>query len=91
MTVMNCTSLVKAPDLPATVLANYCYMSMFFGCTSLNYIKVMATSINRDVHLGEEWMGDVPATGTFVRNKDATWPIQPNYGIVPRGWTVINE
>jgi len=88
---MDCTSLVKAPDLPATVLANYCYMSMFFGCTSLNYIKVMATSINRDVHLGEEWMGDVPATGTFVRNKDATWPIQPNYGIVPRGWTVINE
>ena len=31
----NCASLVKAPELPATTLANYCYNSMFFGCTSL--------------------------------------------------------
>ena len=31
----NCTSLVKAPDLPATTLANYCYYRMFYNCTSL--------------------------------------------------------
>ena len=31
----NCTSLTKAPVLPATTLANSCYSRMFKGCTSL--------------------------------------------------------
>ena len=30
-----CTSLKKAPALPATTLAQYCYSRMFYGCTSL--------------------------------------------------------
>ena len=30
-----CTSLTKAPALPATTLANYCYANMFNGCTNL--------------------------------------------------------
>ena len=32
---LNCTSLTKAPVLPATTLATSCYYSMFFGCSSL--------------------------------------------------------
>ena len=31
----DCTSLTKAPALPATTLASSCYDSMFMGCTSL--------------------------------------------------------
>ena len=31
----NCTSLTKAPALPATTLASSCYSSMFVGCRSL--------------------------------------------------------
>ena len=31
----NCTSLTKAPALPATTLATSCYMGMFYNCTSL--------------------------------------------------------
>ena len=31
-----CTSLVKAPALPATTLADSCYYRMFDGCTSLS-------------------------------------------------------
>lgn len=31
----HCTSLTKAPALPATTLADYCYFEMFLGCTSL--------------------------------------------------------
>ena len=31
----NCTSLTKAPVLPATTLGDYCYQYMFNGCTSL--------------------------------------------------------
>jgi hypothetical protein len=30
-----CTSLVTAPELPATTLAEGCYNCMFYGCTSL--------------------------------------------------------
>jgi hypothetical protein len=30
-----CTSLITAPELPATTLAGSCYDSMFYGCTSL--------------------------------------------------------
>ena len=31
----NCKSLIQAPELPATTLANSCYYYMFNGCTSL--------------------------------------------------------
>ena len=31
----NCTSLIKAPELPATTLEVSCYELMFMGCTSL--------------------------------------------------------
>ena len=37
----NCTSLVKAPDLPSTTLASNCYNSMFFGCTGLTTAPVL--------------------------------------------------
>ena len=30
-----CTALIKAPELPATTLADNCYLNMFSGCTSL--------------------------------------------------------
>ena len=31
----DCTSLVVAPELPATILSYFCYQNMFEGCTSL--------------------------------------------------------
>lgn len=42
----DCTSLKKAPDLPAINLAPYCYHNMFEGCTSLVVPpKLPATSL----------------------------------------------
>jgi hypothetical protein len=32
---LDCTSLIKAPELPATSLMTHCYYGMFYGCTSL--------------------------------------------------------
>ena len=41
-----CSSLQKAPELPATKLAEYCYDSMFKGCTSLTEAPYLpATSV----------------------------------------------
>lgn len=41
----DCTSLIAAPELPATTLANSCYASMFEGCTSLTKVpKILPAS-----------------------------------------------
>ena len=41
------TQLIKAPALPATVLANFCYDSMFTGCTNLAIAPVLpATTLS---------------------------------------------
>lgn len=38
---VNCKSLVKAPDLPATTLKGNCYLAMFKGCTSLTEAPIL--------------------------------------------------
>ena len=89
---LNCTSLVKAPDLLAETLIQYCYYYMFYGCSSLNYIKAMFTTTITAYfnQLTSGWVGGVASTGTFVKNKDATWNVTGENGI-PSGWTVITE
>ena len=81
-----CTSLTQAPELPATTLADYCYYGMFYGCTSLNYIKCLATNISADYCTGS-WLGNVAASGTFVRDASMTGWTTGNSGI-PSGWTL---
>jgi hypothetical protein len=81
-----CTSLTTAPELPATTLASYCYDSMFYGCSKLNYIKMLATDISATSCLSN-WVYNVSPTGTFVKNKNATWTVTGTSG-VPSGWTV---
>ena len=42
----NCTSLIQAPELPATTLASNCYNSMFSGCTDLTQApRLSATTL----------------------------------------------
>ena len=36
------------------------------------------------------WVQGVSSTGTFVKNKDATWDVTGVNGI-PEGWTVVND
>ena len=82
----NCSSLVKAPELPATTLQFNCYSNMFRGCSELNYVKAMFITNQRlDTYL-QQWLKNVSPTGTFVKNKDATWG-NTDAGI-PSGWTV---
>jgi hypothetical protein len=40
----NCRSLIKAPELPATILADYCYYSMFEYCTSLRQLPLLSAT-----------------------------------------------
>ena len=82
---MNCTSLVQAPELPATTLEMYCYSSMFQGCSKLNYVKALFTDMSAKNCVGN-WLNNVSATGTFVKNSAATWTNEQ--AGIPSGWTV---
>lgn len=83
-----CTSLTTAPDLNATTLSSYCYQYMFRGCSNLTYIKCLATSISATNCLSD-WVRDVAASGTFVKDSTmSSWP-SGNSGI-PENWTIEN-
>ena len=46
-----CTSLTKAPALPATTLAEHCCLNMFKGCTSLTEApELPATTLSEDCY-----------------------------------------
>ena len=81
-----CESLTQAPELPATTLADRCYYEMFNGCTKLNYIKALFTTTPSNTYT-HDWVYGVSSTGTFIKNKNATWNVTGNNGI-PSGWTV---
>lgn len=81
-----CTSLTVAPELPATTLIRECYSDMFEGCKKLNYIKMLATDISAYNCL-YSWVNKVSSTGTFVKNKNATWNVTGTSGI-PSGWNI---
>ena len=85
-----CSSLTAAPELPATTLATQCYLKMFYNCSKLNYIKAMFTT-TPSTYIGS-WVYGVASSGTFVKNKNATWDVTAtsdnNYIGIPLGWTV---
>ena len=80
-----CPLFTTAPELPVTTLARNCYEEMFYGCSSLNYIKMLATDISATNCL-TNWVTDVASSGTFVKDASATLPTGENG--IPNGWTV---
>ncbi len=81
-----CTGLTTAPVLPATTLKNGCYAKMFTGCSKLNYIKALFTTTPSDAYT-KDWLKNVAATGTFVKNASASWNVIGT-NAVPIGWIV---
>ena len=50
---MDCTSLTKAPELPAITIATGCYYGMFLGCDSLTKAPALpATTLQQDCYRG---------------------------------------
>ena len=77
--------MTKAPLLPATSVPNYGYMRLFYGCSKINYIKMLA--LNATIYVLSQWVYGVSSTGTFVKHPEATWDIRGDNG-VPNGWTI---
>lgn len=82
-----CTGLTTAPELPATTLVQGCYEKMFYECSSLNYIKCLAASGMNTYNCTYYWLGDVSATGTFIKDSSMSdWTTGDNG--IPTGWTI---
>ena len=90
---LNCKNLVKAPDLLAGTLVyggssnTGCYNNMFYGCTSLKYIKCLARSYS-NTYFGS-WVNNVPSVGTFVKYPGVNWANGASG--IPNGWTIIES
>lgn len=84
-----CTSLTKAPILPAITLTGYNYEAMFYNCKALTYVKALFTTTPSSSYT-YQWLYGVASSGTFVKNKDATWETVGVNG-VPSGWIVKTE
>ena len=80
-----CTSLTKAPLLPATILPPYGYYYMFDGCESLKEVRISATKSATGALAS--WLKGVSAIGDFYCDPNATiFPTGSGSGI-PSGWT----
>ena len=78
-----CESLVQAPELPATTLEGFCYKSMLFSCSKINEVRIAAATTATSAL--SNWLKNVPATGDFYCDPNAT--IFPT-GVsgIPVGW-----
>lgn len=82
-------AITKAPDLNAQTLVRECYGHMFTGCTSLNYIKCLATDGFSTYQCTQNWVKGVASSGTFVKDINTTWSTGVNG--IPTSWVSIND
>ena len=81
-----CTSLTTAPELNAETLVSNCYTNMFYECSKINYIKALFTT-TPSAEYTSNWVNGVAASGTFVKNREATWN-ETGVNAIPTGWSV---
>ncbi len=80
------TKITQAPVLPAETLVDGCYNRMFSDCTRLSYIKAMFTT-TPSASYTSNWVNNVAATGTFIKNAAAQWDVSGGNGI-PTNWAI---
>ena len=88
---MGCTALEKAPDLPATTLANGCYAHMFFLCSKLSTVTMLAPSdkITEYDSCLDGWLTDA---GTEAKSRTLQLKDKAAYealkGYLPANWRI---
>ena len=89
-----CTSLEKAPALYISGLngADWIYGRMFYGCSSLNYIKAMFLDdpyieVTDKWLYTQDWVNGVAEFGTFEMDEDAKW-FRKGVHAIPEKWVV---
>ena len=61
---------------------------MFYGCSSLNYIRCLKNDVNATVGVSN-WTSGVASTGTFVCAVRSGWA--PGVNGIPNNWEIIVE
>ena len=88
----DCNSLVESPYLATTSLnlqtMRSCYNGMFYSCSSLQRITSMVTAQPSNTFMAD-WVYGVAASGTFVKNPNASWTNTYGNNAIPSGWTVV--
>lgn len=74
---------------PATTLTDNCYGKSPMDGSSRNHIKALFTTEPGTSHTSN-WLYGVPSTGTFVKNRNATWNVTGSDGI-PKKRTTTTE
>lgn len=82
-----CYSLTTVPAILATTLKSFSCSGMLCYCGKLNYIKCLATEIEKNST--GSWVSGIASTGTFVKAASMNdWTTGDNG--IPSGWTVID-
>ena len=82
------TVLETAPELPATTLASDCYEGMFFECTALTEVTMLATDVSAD-DCFKNWLKDAgtsAASRTLTVASDDVYTSMVSKGYVPDLW-----
>lgn len=86
----HCVALTRSPILPSlTNVDTDACDGLFNKCSSLAYITYLG-HIAPGAGWTSSWVNAVASSGTFVKNKEATWNVTGVNGI-PSGWTVVTE
>lgn len=88
---VDCVSLTKAPSLLALAhKGEYTYGSMFSGCSSLSYIKMMSLSPLSGGTYGSNtgWVKGVSPTGIYIANYKGGLSAYRGDDYIPEGWNV---
>ena len=83
----NCTSLKRAPELPALNLIGNCYREMFLGCSKLSYIFFGGSILEGAKTYTYHWLLGVSETGSFYYTYDFNiLAMERGPGGAPVGW-----
>ena len=64
--------------------------NMFYICPSIEEVVYLGTTSPNSIN-SDSWLYNVPDTGTFYMNKNATWDstVSRDAHGVPAGWTIV--
>lgn len=85
-----CSILREGPKLPALKLVSSCYTYLYKNCYRINRIHAMFLTSPSSTYT-KEWVINVPSSGTFIKNVDASWNNIFGTSYIPNGWDVIYE
>ena len=87
-----CEALTSSPELPATKLAECCYEHMFYGCTKLSTVTMLAPNdqISKASYCCNNWLNGAGTndgiTRTLIVKDEAAYNALVDKGYLPENW-----